>query len=496
MLLQSKEATDYYVDALNAHLARLGKDPVDSITANDLSKPENYVPLLADADTEFKDWFDLNHIRKEVYNQEKDDNIIYYERLFVWNKITPNDPEFYETIELTDGTTILGKPNLSFFYRSVKDEYRTKREVGKTVDNKGNWLPKTLEEGAVDDKYYNPKYELLRKNNPEAFDVLEKMKEYHLKFQEVAPRESKLYYQIPRYEKPNIELIRSNKEPNKLRSWYLNLRRKFFAANDDYEAGLNFNPSNLVYTDMFDEEIRKVPVSGIYNLELADVSLNVGDSMLRYMRSVLKQRKLIEMNPIAQALKNTLESPDNFIKSPTNINKWEWVKHKLSVPIKETEPSRTSEAITAMVEKHFQGITQKKLLLGRSNMALKLLSNIQALASTGFFALNILPSALKNRAGAITQINIKAAGGKFLNPISYMRGKPRALKMMSLYSTELYKTDNRSLDFQLLQIFDPTQEIFSRTLGDHGASKFGGLFGRSLASDAASMGFLMSTRKW
>ena len=200
-MLQSKEATDYYVDAINSHFARLGLDPVDGISANDLSKPEVYVDILSKADQEFKDWFDLNHVLKIVYDKQKDEEVVYYERLFVWNKVTPNDPKHYETINLTDGTVILGKPNLSFYYRSVKNEYRTERIVGKTVDNKGNWLPKTIEEGAIDDKYYNPKYDILKNNDPDKFAVLEKMKEYHLKFQESAPRESKLYYQIPKYYK-------------------------------------------------------------------------------------------------------------------------------------------------------------------------------------------------------------------------------------------------------------------------------------------------------
>jgi hypothetical protein len=118
------------------------------------------------------------------------------------------------------------------------------------------------------------------------------------------------------------------------------------------------------------------------------------------------------------------------------------------------------------------------------------------LNSFAFFAMNILPSAVKNRVAAIVQLNIEAAGGKWVNPISYAKGKPMAWKMLAELNAQQYTTKNRSLNVQLMQIFDPSQQIFERALGSGEGSKLGGQFGRSFATDAASLTWLMSPRKF
>ena len=141
--LQSKEATDYYVDIANNWMEKLGREPLDNDTASDLLTPEVYTKLFAES-AEYEAWFKENHIAKEIYDKKKQKNVIVYDRVFIWNRTRPNNPDHYETISLASGETILGKPNLSYFYRVVKPEFRTEKIVGKTVDNKGNWLPKTL----------------------------------------------------------------------------------------------------------------------------------------------------------------------------------------------------------------------------------------------------------------------------------------------------------------------------------------------------------------
>jgi hypothetical protein len=126
----------------------------------------------------------------------------------------------------------------------------------------------------------------------------------------------------------------------------------------------------------------------------------------------------------------------------------------------------------------------------------KFISGLLKMSSSAMFALNILPSAVKNRQSAIVQLQNEATAGRYINWNSYLRGKGRAVSMMAAYSFQLYKTGNRSMDVQLLQVFDPTQDILKTTFGDARASDMGGQFGRSVAADAASLGFLMSTRKF
>jgi hypothetical protein len=200
--IQSKEATDYYVDILNNWLTRIGEpDMVDNESAAKVLQPEEYTKLFK-KDAEFKKWFEENHILKEVWDYDKGDYVMKYERLFIWNRTRPNNPDHYEKIKLASGEEIQGVPTLSYFFRAVKDSYtdengndvqvRTPKIVGKTIDNKGNFLPKTVADGAKDDLYENKEYFELQRTNKAAFDVLEKMKEYHLKFQEEMPRESSL----------------------------------------------------------------------------------------------------------------------------------------------------------------------------------------------------------------------------------------------------------------------------------------------------------------
>lgn len=492
--LQSKEATDYYVDIVNNYLAKMGKPLIDNDSASTILDPAEYTELFKES-PEFKAWFKENHIAKEVFDKSLNDTKIVYERLFIWNRTRPNNPEHFEKIELSDGQVIMGKPNLSYFYRSVKKQYRTKREVGKTVDNRGNWLPKTLEEGAVDDKYYNQDYEKLRREDPAAFAVLEKMKEYHLKFQEGLARESKLYMQIPRYRKPSLEALQATKVGNKFHEWTTRVKQFFMKAPDDVQDGLNFKPEQLVYADMFDEEINKVPITGLYALDQDQVTMNIADSMLRYMHSGLKQKKLIELNPMAQALKKAVSSPDSAIRDMTRINKWQYQNTGVKSFLTKKGMSVRAKAINNLYEREFEGKTQTGMLSEAPGLQ-KFISGLLKISSSAMFSLNILPSAVKNRQSAIIQLQNEAIGGRFINWKSYLRGKPRSMSMLAAYSMQLYKTGNRSLDVQLMQVFDPTQEILNQSLGDGSASDMGGQFGRSVASDAASLGFLMSTRKW
>lgn len=492
--LQSKEATDYYVDIVNNYMEKIGQPLIDNESAGNLLQPELYVKLFSES-PEFEQWFKENHIAKEVYDSAKGTTKMTYERLFIWNRTRPNNEDHYEKITLSDGEVVMGKPNNSYFYRSVKKEHRTERKVGVTVDNRGNWLPKTLEEGAVDDKYYNQDYEKLRREDPAAFAVLEKMKEYHLKFQEGFAKESKLYMQIPRYRKPSLETLKSGGVTSKWEEWSTRVKQFFTKAPDDVQDGLNFKPEQLIYADMFDEEINKVPITGLYALDQSQVSMNIADSMLRYMHSGLKQRKLIELNPMAQALKKAVSSPDSAIKDMTKINKWQYQNTGIKSHLTKKGMSVRAKAINNLYEREFEG----KALAGMfsdSPGIQKFISGLLKMSSSAMFALNILPSAVKNRQSAIVQLQNEATAGRYINWNSYLRGKGRAVSMMAAYSFQLYKTGNRSMDVQLLQVFDPTQDILKSTFGDAHASDMGGQFGRSVAADAASLGFLMSTRKF
>lgn len=495
--IQSKESTDYYVDILNNWLTRMGEtDTVDNESASKVLQPEEYTRLFK-KDADFKKWFEENHILKEVWDYDKQDYVMKYERLFIWNRTRPNNPDHYEKIKLASGEEIQGVPTLSYFFRAVKDTYtddagnekqlRTPKIVGKTVDNRGNFLPKTMAEGAKDNLYENKEYFDLQKNDKAAFDVLEKMKDYHLKFQEEMPRESRLYLQVPRYENMAIENFQSVKGGLSAgqRIKY-NIRKTFISNKDDYEKDMNFNPGQLVQADMFDEEIRKIPVTGLYDIKPEEVSMNILDSMMRYMHSGIKQKKLIELNPFAQAIKAIVEDPANAISSTNKFVKSIYRKTGQRVPIKEKGMSIRAKAISNLYDREFKGIRIADKTANIPGLW-KFKQIASKMTSLSAFALNI-PSAIKNRQAAVIQGLIEASGGRYMNLRSYGMGKIRAWNMMKNNSTEIYRTKNKSLDVQIMEMMDPGQEIFKRNL-EH-------KFGRSVANDAVKLSFLMGPRKF
>jgi len=488
--IQSKEATDYYTDIVNNYLDKMGEKPFDENNENTVDSildPSSYVRLFSKS-PEFEKWFKENHITKEVYDRESGEIITKYERLFIWNRNRPNNEEHYEKITLSDGEQILGKPSLSYFFRSVKKDYRTKKVVGQTVDNKGNFLPKTVEQGAKDDKYYNHDYAKLERENPNVFALMEKMKEIHLKHQATLPRESRLYLDIPRYGKENLEYLQStsiSKESNKFKEWAIGLKESILSAADDAEVtGFNFDSSKMMYTDIFGEDIQKVPITGMYSLDPSQVSINILDGMRRYMHSGLKQKKLIELNPFAQALQNV--TSQRTLKKDSAIGKI-MATIGNSFKLGPTGKNNRANAISNIIQKEFQGVHTKDIFI-KAPFIQKILNKGGSLASFGLFASNVLPSAVKNRQGALMQNIIESTGGRFLSLASYHLGKAKAVKMIMAHTMSLYEVGNKSLDAQMMLIFDPGQGIFEKFLKHQ--------FGRSLAGDAAGLSFFTSPRQF
>jgi hypothetical protein len=173
--LQSKVATDYYVELANEKIqqVRFNNPEMNSVlfksvnnrTADLLLQPTIVNPLLK-ASPEFKAWYEANHVQVNRFDYSTGEEVTKYQRLFAWNRNVPAK-EFVKTTELSTGEIVQGVPKREFFYARVKDQYRTKKVVGETVDNRGYWLPKTVQQGAIDDKYINQDYEALRKNSPE-----------------------------------------------------------------------------------------------------------------------------------------------------------------------------------------------------------------------------------------------------------------------------------------------------------------------------------------
>lgn len=500
--LQHKEATDYYLDIFNNYMSKLDTNPlflntgsrtIDKLNA-DSAIEDHIIDELLKQNSEFKDWFTKNHIKKKIYNPKTQTNEVKWERLHIWNVVKPNDSRYIETTKLKDEDgkfteTIKGVPTLKYFTRAVKDEFKTKRITGITVDNlgkRGNFLPKNTAQGAPDQRYINQSYFDLQKSNPKLFKAMEKIKEYHLDFQKDKTSSSRLYLDIPRFRPTNLEILQRPGGANSvITTWYDKVKSYFQHSADDMETGMNPDTKfNLVKADMFDNELSSIPIAGLYKLDIDQVSLDVTHSMMRYMLSGERQKKLIEMNPVAQALQSILT--DQGVKDMGKINKDNLLQRGVRTYITKKGRSVREQVTNALIEREFHG--QHNAGWFKDSKGLEAATNfLFKSASFGFFAMNI-PSALKNSFSAMVQNMIEASAGRYLNTTTYHQGIAWSGKVSTEISMEIYKHAPKSLNVQLVEVFDPSSTRFHETYGQS--------ISRSMFKDAVSMSWLYSPRKW
>jgi hypothetical protein len=506
--LQKKEATDYYVMIMNHHLSKLNTTlMMNELNTNTITKSsanlilDDYIidPLLEQSE-EFKKWFMKNHIRKEIYDTESGTRKSIWERIYAWNVVRPTSDAYYETttIKKEDGTeeVIKGLPALKYYARVVKPQYRTERIVGKTVDNQGNFLPRT---DIADSPFIDKEYLEMSKNDPAHFAVLEKMKEHHLRNQEGLGYKSRLYLDIPRYRKNNLEVLRTKSlrgiakdvgdEKAPMLQLLIERFKNFFRKAKDEKAGGEYNwedDAMLVRADMFDNESVSVPISGLTDLDLTDTSPDVTQSLMRYMFSAERQKKLIEISPVAQALKTTVNDPANLTKQLDKINKFNFIHRGIITYLTKKGRYTRQAAVNNFIEREFEGQTDAgftKDLPFLQNAANMILGR----ASFAYFAFNF-PSAIKNAIGAKWQAMLHAVGGVDTDVPSMARGEMWAANTMFQISNNLYTRGAKPLSMQLADSFDAIRERAEKKLPE-GMS-------RTFAHDLASLSWFSNFRQW
>lgn len=460
----------------------------------------------------YGEWFKKNH-RRKIKSIGKGQKVEKWERLRCWNVTKPVDVNYYESTELYDIDEITGDriqtdiiyrvPNYRFSVPVAREEYtdangvtkkmNTPRIVGETIDNKGNWLPKTQAQGApVDSPYINHTFYALKREKPALYDALEKIKEYHLKNQEGLGKRAKLYMQLPRFRKESLELYQTKDDKgipmNPISTFVKDVRDWFKSAKDDFEKGENYKDMvQEVYTDMFDDEVASIPIAGKYDLDLDLVSTDLS-IFNRYMLSAEKYKKLLEMQPMAKALQKVLNDPDNAAKDMTKISKRSLAN---SGEIEYANKKGTyfrQKFINNFVDREFYGQNQAGITKDMTWLN-KTAQFLMSRASMGFFALNI-PSALKNSLSAHMQMMFESAGGQWVTPTTYGYGVTWATKAMSELSAQIYKIGPKSLNVQTAEIFDAVKGHFFSD------DKFGTSMSRTFAKDVVDFGWLYNARKW
>jgi len=470
--LTDTQATDYYITAFNNALGDADV-PIATIETADNWINSNDVMKAKAESSAFAEWFDRNHYTRPSFDQETGEYMNKYYRLKAWTISKPSDSSFYKKTELVDPTTgdkltVDGVPIAKYSYTKIKDEFFTgydaktktiNKKVGVHVDNRGNFLPKTFAIGDVNDKYMNKKYFELQKANNAQYKLLEKLKQNILDVQEDSQFASRMYLDFARFRiDTNLEYLQKGKLQESIKDKknivLQNLKAAVTAAKDDPERSLNFdNKYLLVPTDLQGKPIAKVPIRGLFNLDINTVSTDVFRSMFNYMYSIDQQNALIENEPLAQALLNVYRDPDNAIDKLDRASKTlAKIDDKASSFLKRSTNKRLQLAEDFINRTFYGQITSE--FQQENVMTTKIAKGLVGQASRAFYALN-LQSSVKNKWGMTVQKLIYSAGGKYIDYPSMARGQISATKAMFEYAAKgAYAKGMKSLPMQMMDKFD------------------------------------------
>lgn len=473
--LRSKEPTDSYIDTVNNFLDSMAPEALYEVikgmnidkTNAFLMANEDVVNKLFELSSEFEEWFKRNHILKDSVDMQTNETKQVWERTYAWNVIRPRDDKFYEKTSVKNAkgedVVIDGLPSMKYYKRLVKDEYLTKKVEGVTVDNRGYWLPKSVRQGAKDDRYENKDFSRLKQTNPDTYNLLEKMKEIHLKNQKGLNKKSKLYLDMPRYRKHAVERLLS-KSP--IRRIMDKMETFWTKAKDQWEEGLNWDTnSQLVKLDLFDPQNTSAPISGISNLNIDEVSTDVIFTTMKYMLAAEKTKQLNEIAPIARMVQNIVNNEKNYPLQQKLLSNGTIIQ-----PGGKKTRYLRQKAVNNLIEKTFEGV--ENVGFGSDSVVAQKFSNLLFKTASGAFLNLNIPSALKNSIGQKFQGLIESTAGKYMSTKDFTAAESWATSATFKISGELYKNGPKTLDVQMVELFDPEQGRFSRSFGESSTRTF------------------------
>ena len=463
------------------------EDILDFVVNGDLQKAFAASP-------EFKTFVEENFYEKEVYDVDdsKYHNVLTLTDLWFHNKSA--DAFDYKTKMLKDANgTNLGlieingvyrSPSMAYQQRSVKDEYVTEKIVGQTVDNRGRWLPKA----EPTNMYKNNAYEALRMNDPKKFQFLGVLKEQYLKMQEGAEDQDKLYLSYPQIRKTRLEnIVTGNVFKYKRR-----YNEFMHGTGDDLEAlgaESQLTADELVEEHkmgFFEHQTAGMPAKGVARLRsVQDQSTDILKTMPEYMASLMHKDGARKAASFSRNLLDVVNQENATGRSKGNAIMAQNRAYATKGDALGKNSKNRKEALTAIIERDLDGIFVKGTLGGA-----KLQKTLSAFAKlTGFrsFAANPV-SGLKN----FNQIKLAglthAVTGTEFNLIDGALGEAWALKATSKISKDIRSRGQKSLEEQIIQIFDPAGGRTGETMGDN--------LSRTFVGDVLDLKPLQNGRKW
>lgn len=506
--LQSKIPTEYYMQIMDEWFSKMNKPLIDKFDIGEFINTEEFNTIL-ESNEEFKKWFEANHIKRTKWVAPKEGQQYgkyeeHRERLYNWNYIIPNNQKYYESFKLSDGTIIEGKPTRQYYYRTVKKKYHTgynpstgkvELKVGVHITNKHtnerpDFLPRTMAEGAKDAIYINQDYARLQKENPHVFNILKVYTEALLKGQEGLSHINRIGLDYPRFAREMDEYILGghivDNVGTKLKELKSGVGSVFKKKSDDFQRDLgNYEDDlkeRLMNYDMFGNEIVRVPQRGLSKIEPERLSMNVGESIMKYVHSAMMNKTLVDMQPMAKALMQVLEQQG--VKNLKGISRNEFMKSGLRVLGKQSGNRNNRLLILRnMYETIWEGKTTHKEL---GSTAHKVLSQLAALTAYTSLSVNI-PGAIKNNITANIQSFIESLSGEFINKKDYVQGQLLINKAIPNLLADYNKLSGHNLETQMFRAFD--------AIKGHMEGEIGREYANTNARYATSLGTLMMGMK-
>lgn len=491
--IQIRIPTSYYLDTINDKLGsvsgvsfRVDNENADYITSEEIN------PALNDAD--FKKWFLANHTLRNTFKKGIGP-ISIYQRSYSWSVVIPNDKDVMDSVTKGDYSNLIAlnhpyvkiTPTSQYFFSKLKEQYRTPKEVGVTIDNRGNWLPKPTSRSATeeqkklmlqydisfakDDKFESKKYmDLLTNPSLKDYkDVLDTYKSFHIETQKEKAGYTKLWYDIPRRRKSNFEKLNMEnveKKVSELKGWWntVNWFTKketedaFSRGEGNYDAASAVN--YYVTTNLHGEQIAKIPIMFTQKIDVNELSQDLGNSLIQYGVSAEMNQMLHDINPIAEAFQDVLYTNkpqqvkvDKFGKIINAISK---NLRKLNLPgikvLSSTDESNMYKSFKNFYEREFLGIQKHyELGVGVDRFA----GHLMKAGAVGALMLSPIAST-KNYISGKIQITLEAITGKHFTGKDIIDGQTFfSTKVIPEISKDYYKLGNRGLYSQLFDLIDP-----------------------------------------
>ena len=467
-------------------------------------KDTKFTDALSATSPEFKEWFDRNHYTESVNEFDKVDGHFVGEftrnrPTAAWQFTMPSEISDYETKSVL-GTKIPAEfspngyielngvpriPTRAYYRRKVKQEFETAKIerdyvdnngdlVIATVDNRGNWLPKNLDETDPNAKYVNGAYKKMFSNQKNLWNLLDYLKNKHLDNQKGLDASQKMYLSYPRYRKGDVEEYDKNYFQRK----WNRVAETWRGAEDDFEYGIRTNDQQ---TASYKTLTR--PIGGSYKLDISDVSTNIIDKMLDHSYSIEHFKGMRKVNSFANVFENAMT---NMYTNPAKTVVDKMLKDSELLEKQDSAQSRRIKNIREIIDKNFKGVTITGFVSGGTDASggtmftARVIGGLQRWMSFTSFALDPVKS-VRNYVGGKSMMYKKATEGSVYNmkDVALTRGKSASV-MGELIAMQ-YSNKNVSARLQLLDILNAIPGNLKKEIGARGSktvsqSLFGGSF--------------------